>query len=491
MTNVTHTQTALLVAAVETLNKVLSDAKKGGVAVPGLGTEVGEGIKLRDLKNFLKEFKAKQASAKAPAEKAAAPKTEAPKATPAKAEPVELKSAAIVEAGTVKIGRNTETVLRVRNISGVRTAVTDKGTRIAAADLEFNNRGALRVKLDCEAKYNGKAAPAKKPAAEVQEDFAEEKSSKPAKPATKPAAKADDTRKFPIRVLKIKKTPMIESIEYDRNTKTLFVTLKGGVQWAYEGVALSEARDLEQAAQPWKHYSAHIANGKKGEKVTKAQATTAPAPAPKAGNKAPAKPAASAPISTSRLRAEGFVDGRTKEQVLNISKNKETGERFVNTVSGKKVPLAFIIEVKNKFRVSDLAGIADAMEKAGVASRDAKAGSKVAAEKPAENTRKAQANGKAEKLNFAAAEGKGSTKARAKVVSEKPTRAFVKEQGVRVVKGSKEKLVDILRVVKRGEVLTAVSAAEGHAGIPFDLIMSFDGQPTFTGKLTAAEFHAL
>lgn len=505
----THTAQALLVAAVKTLNGVIRDAKKAGATVPGLATEVGDGITLRDLKTYLKEFDANQASAKTPAVKAPV-KTPAPKADAkpaAKAEPVELKTAAIMEAGTVKIGRNSETVARVRSIGGVRTAVTDKGTRIAAADLEFNNRGALRVKLDCEAKYNGKAAAPAAKAADVQEDFTEEKA--PVKPSAKPAAKAPaaaEGRVFPVRVLNLKKSPMLTAAEYDRNTKTLFVTLKDGVKWAYENVALSEARAFEQASQPWKHFSQHIVDDKKGAKVVSGKATVqAPKAEAKPAAKTPAvKPAAAAPapaasaVSTSRLRAEGFVDGRTKEQVQVITKNKETGERFVNTVSGKKIPLSFIIEVKGKFRVSDLAGITDALVKGGAASTNTKATAKAPAgkpAKPAENTRKAPAqaavNGKAQKLNFAAAEGKGSSKASAKVVSEKPTRSYVKEHGVRVIKGTKEKTIDILRVVTRGDVLTAVSSAAGHAGIPFDLIVSFDGVPTFTGKITAAEFNAL
>jgi histone H1/5 len=500
MTNTTLNTTALLVAAVDALTAQISAAKKAGVEVPGIGTEVSPGVKLRDLKNWRKEFAAKQADASKPAaasvKPAAAKAAAAPKATaaPKAAAPVaeELKSGAIREAGVVMIGRAKENVLRISKINDVRTVVTDKGSKIAVADLEFNNRGALRVKLDMVEKYTAPAetsapvkaaaapkATGKKPAAVEQEDLPEET----------PAAAGG--RVFPIRVLNIKTSTQLTGAEYDRNTKTLFVTLKDAAVWAYEGVALSEVRAFEQSPQPWKHFSSHIAHDKKG-KMVKNHKMAASQAAHAASEKAPVKtvavkpaaktaaPKAAAPaaeISTTALRAEGFMDGRKHETVQSIVRVKETQERVVVTTSGKRVPLLSIVLVKGKFRVADLHE---------VPSKAGKTAASAPAAKPAENTRKT-VNGKAAKLNFEKAEK--APKAAKQVVSEKPTRDQVKTVGVRVIKGSKEKMVNVIRIVTRDDQLVAVT--ENKGALPYSLIMSFDGQPTFTGKITADEFRAL
>lgn len=509
MTNVTHTVQALLVVAAEQIiNANKAHKKETGEPLFKLGDDIGNGITYRELNSWLKDFKAKQAAAGTPAPKATETKTTpAPKTPAPKANAVEIKSGAIREAGVVMIGRNKENVLRISTIGGVRTVVTDKGHKIAAADLEFNNRGALRVKLDKVDGYvaaaKAAAAPASKastkaPAVE-QEDFPAEvpASTKTGAKASTKAPAETEGRTFPIRDLKIKKTNMLTGAQYDRNTKTLFVTLKDKAVWAYDDVALKDVRAFEEAAQQWKHFSAHIANAKKGRMVKNHATEAKAAPAPKAETKPAAKATATkapvpaaASISTTRLRAEGFVDGRSKEQVEKIMRVKETDERVVITTSGKRIPLAAIIEAKGKFRVSDLALISGAMEKAGVASSNAKAGSK-----PAENTRKAPAkqaaqevNGKAPKLNFATAEAKGVAK---KGTTVKPTREEIKELGVRVVKGAKSKVVSVLRIVKRDGVSTVVSAAAGHAGLPVDLIYMNDGQPTYASTLTAAEYNAL
>nr|DAF93400.1 MAG TPA: KTSC domain [Myoviridae sp. ctshb19] len=498
MTNVTHTVQALLVVAAEQLiarNK--QHKKETGEPLFKLGDDIGNGITYRELNSWLKDFKAKQASAGTPAPKATETKTApAPKTSAPKADAVEIKSGAIREAGVVMIGRNKENVLRISNIGGVRTVVTDKGHKIAAADLEFNNRGALRVKLDkvdgyIAAAKAATAAPASKastkaPAVE-HEDFPAEvpASTKTGAKASAKAPAETEGRVFPIRDLKIKTSTQLTGAQYDRNTKTLYVTLKDKAVWAYEDMALKDVRAFEESAQPWKHFSAHIANVKKGRMVKNHAAQAKAAPAPKADAKPAAKaPAEKAPaaasISTTRLRAEGFVDGRSKEQVEKIMRVKETDERVVITTSGKRIPLAAIIEAKGKFRVSDLALISGAM---------------APAVKPAENTRKAPAkqaaqevNGKAPKLNFAEAEAKGVVK---KGTVVKPTRNEIKELGVRVVKGAKSKVVSVLRIVKRDGVSTVVSAAAGHAGLPVDLIYMNDGQPTYASTLTAAEYNAL
>ncbi len=588
MTTTTHTQTALLVAAVETLNAQISAAKKAGVPVPGIGAEIAPGIKLRDLKSWHKDFKAKQVSASVPAaasvKPAAAVKTPAaakapvaevaefttkelkgaellvgraketiksvvkspegdrvaiteagvripvanlelnnrgrlrvklgmepgkapaakvaaaapaPKAASAKTAPApaaaELKSGEIREAGVILVGRAKETVKRITKVGDERFVLTvEGGLRIAVAHLERNNRGNIRVIESEVAAYLAEKAPAhaapapaaktaatgKKPAAVEQEELPEE------------APAANGGRVYPIRVLDIKHSTQLTGAEYDRNTGTLFVTLKDAAVWAYEGVKLSEVRAFEQAALPWKHFSAHIANDKKGKMVKnhKAQAPAA-APAaktvavkPAAAPKATVAKTASAPapvvekISTTALRAEGFMDGRKHEAVQVINRVKGTDQRVVWTVSGKRIPLESIVLSKGKFRVIDLNE---------VPSKTAKTAAAAPAAKGTENTRK---NGKAQKLDFSAAE-KATAKTPAKVVSEKPSRAQVKEAGVRVIKGSKEKLVDVIRIVNRDTGLTAVTSNKG--ALHYDLIVSFDGQPTYTGKITAEEFRAL
>lgn len=498
MTATTHTQAALLVAAVTALNKQISASKKGGVEVPSIGAEVVPGIKLRDLKSWLKDFTAKQADASKPAaaKPAAAPKAAAPKATAAaaKAAPAaeELKSGAIREAGVVAIGRAKENVMRISKINDVRTVVTDKGTKIAVADLEFNNRGTLRVKMDLVEKYTAKtetpAPAAKAPAAKTAEKIAKAGTRKAStveqeelpEEETAPAA-----RVYPIRVLTLKKSGNLVAAEYDRTNSTLIVTLKDGAVWAYEGVKLSEVRAFENSDMPWKHFSAHIANDKKGRMV-KNHKPAETAAVEKAPVKTTAAKAASAPapkvaeISTTALRAEGFMDGRKHETVASINRIKETGQRIVVTASGKRFPLDVIVSAKGKFRVSDLALISGAVNPT-----KSKPAESAPAPKGTENTRK---TGKAQKLNFAEAE-KTTAKTPAKVVSEKPSRAQVKEAGVRVIKGSKEKLVSVIRIVTRDDVLVAVTDNKGV--LPYSLIMSFDGQPTYTGKITAEEFRAL
>jgi hypothetical protein len=568
MTNTTLNTTALLVAAVDTLTAQISAAKKAGVAVPGIGAEIAPGVKLRDLKNWRKEFAAKQADASKPAAasvkpaakaavaetvefttkelkgaelligrakeqiksvvkapegnrvaitesgvripvanlernnrgnlrvklgmepgKAPAAKTAAaapaPKASTAKtAAPVaELKSGEIREAGVILVGRAKETVKRITKVGEERFVLTENGLRIAVAHLERNNRGNIRVIESEAAAYSAEKAPVKtaeqiakagtrKASAVVQEDLPEET----------PAAAGG--RVFPIRVLNIKTSTQLTGAEYDRNTKTLFVTLKDSAVWAYEGVALSEVRAFEQAAQPWKHFSAHIAHDKKG-KMVKNHKMAASQAAHAASEKAPVKtvavkPAAktSAPvveISTTALRAEGFMDGRKHETVQSIVRVKETQQRVVVTATGKRVPLESIVLVKGKFRVADLHEVPS----------KAKTAASAPVAKPAENTRKL--NGKAGKLDFDKAEK--APKAVKQVVSEKPTRDQVKTVGVRVIKGTKEKTVNVIRIVTRDDQLVAVT--ENKGALPYNLIMSFDGQPTFTGKITADEFRAL
>jgi hypothetical protein len=510
MTTTTHTQAALLVAAVTALNKQISVSKKGGVEVPSIGAEVVPGIKLRDLKNWLKDFTAKQADASKPAPVAkAAPAVKTPAAAKTAPVAVELKSSEIREAGVVLLGRAKETVKRITKVGEERFVITENGLRISVAHLERNNRGNIRVIESEVAAYLAEKAPAAKtpaaaaakPAAKTAEQIAKAGTRKASTveqeelPEEAPAATGG--RVYPIRALTLKPGALLVSAEYDRNTSTLYATLKDGAVWAYEGVKLSEVRALENASIPSKHFSAHVANSKKGHMVKNHK------PVPAAAEKAPVKTAAAKPaakttaakpasapapqvaeISTTALRANGFLDGRKHETVASINRVKETGQRIVVTASGKRIPLDSIILVKGKFRVSDLALISGAVNPA---KGKTAASAPAPAPKGTENTRK-ELNGKAAKLNFAAAE-KAPVKTPAKVVSEKPSRTQVKEACVRVIKGNKEKLVSVIRIVNRDDVLVAVTENKGV--LPYNLIMSFDGQPTYTGKITAEEFRAL
>lgn len=465
MTTVSYTAQALLVAAVEAVETANREHKKAtGAQLFRLASDLGNGVTLRDLKHWLKEFKAKQAEATpAPAPKATEAKTPAAKVSAPKENAAPEIKASDLRDQIVLLGRGKETVLRIsRNKeTDTREAVTVSGLRIALGDIERTNRGSFRVKEAALSKYakKGESVPPKTAAAAVKEE--------------KLPVEKEAIRQYAIRALKIKPSTALKAAEYDRNTQTLFATFNDGARWAYEGVSLSDVRALENATSAGKHFVAHIRDSRKGHMVkgSAAKATEAKpaekAPAPKA----PA--AAKTEVSTTRLRAEGFMDGRKHEVVEAIQRNKTTGVRSVVTQSGKRIPLDSIVEVKGKFRVAEVA---------------AKPAEKAPAAKPAENTRKTAASkpaeSKAPRVNFDKAEVKQHK------VEAAPTIADLKESGLRLVKGARSKVVGVLRVVRRDDVRVAV-LSDGKTAVPFAQVAMMDGQPTFVGKLVASQFNAV
>lgn len=461
MTTVSYTAQALLVAAVEAVETANREHKKAtGAPLFRLASDLGNGVTLRDLKHWLKEFKAKQAEA-APAPKATETKTPAAKVSAPKENAAPEIKASDLRDQIVLLGRAKETVLRIsRNKeTDVREAVTVSGLRIALGDIERTNRGSFRVKESALSKYakKGESVPPKTAAAAVKEE--------------KLPVEKEAIRQYPIRVLKIKPSTALKAAEYDRNTQTLFATFNDGARWAYEAVSLSDVRALENATSAGKHFIAHIRDSRKGRMVKgeKAHVESKPAttaPAPKAA-------AAKTEVSTTRLRAEGFMDGRKHEVVEAIQRNKTTGVRSVVTQSGKRIPLDSIVEVKGKFRVAEVA---------------AKPAEKAPAAKPAENTRKTAASkpaeSKAPRVNFDKAEVKQHK------VEAAPTIADLKESGLRLVKGARSKVVGVLRVVRRDDVRVAV-LSDGKTAVPFAQVAMLDGQPTYVGKLVASQFNAV
>lgn len=469
MTTTTHTVAAMLsvaVAALEAQNK--AHKADTGEVLFALGADMGNGVKFRELKAWAKEFKAKQASVTPPkaAVVHAEPKTTTVKTAPkAGADVVELKATEVRDQ-VVLVGRSKETVTHIvkDKVTGVRMAVTDKGSRIPMADIERNNRGNLRVKLDAPAPTQKAEAAPKATAAP--------KTVAPKATATK---KADDfepestVRTFPIRHLELKKSSHIVSAEYDRNTQTLKVAFKDGAAWSYEGVKLSQAKAFENAESAGAYFSAQIKNAHTG-KMVKSGAK------PAATEKAPVKPAAKAAdvahvFTGNELRDSIFMNGRKAETITKVVKDA-TGERVIVTDAGTRAAVSTLrLNNRGKFVVAEV----EAPKAKPVAA-------KAPAKDVAENTRKTTGN-KPAKFVEAAPVKQHSVEAR-------PTINDVKDKEVRVVKGNKETLAKILRVVNRENVRYAIT--ENRFPLPFNNIIFMDGQLTYTGKpLTAEEFRAL
>ncbi|AFH14538.1 hypothetical protein LU11_gp007 [Pseudomonas phage Lu11] len=459
MTTVSYTAQAMLVAAVEAIETANREHKKAtGAPLFRLASDLGNGVTLRDLKHWHKEFKAKQAeAAPAPAPKATETKTPAAKVSAPKENAAPEIKAADLRDQIVLLGRAKETVVRIsRNkATDTREAVTASGLRIALGDIERNNRGTFRVKESAIANYAKKGETVAPKAPAVKEE--------------KLSVEKEAIRQYPIRVLKIKPSALLKAAEYDRNTQTLFATFNDGARWAYEAVSLSDVRALENATSAGKHFVAHIRDNRKGRMVKGEKTPAAKADAKPAAAAPVAKAAAKTEVSTTRLRAEGFIDGRKHEVVEAIQRNKTTGVRSVVTQSGKRIPLDSIVEVKGKFRVAEVA-------------------ENTPAAKPAENTRKTAASKPAEtkapRANFDKAEAKQHK------VEATPTIADLKENGLRLVKGARSKVVGVLRVVRRDDVRVAV-LSDGKTAVPFAQVAMLDGQPTFVGKLVAAQFNAV
>lgn len=454
MTNVTHTAPALLLAAVTTLETLSRDHKKQtGAALLSLTTDCGNGITFRELKAWAKEFRAKTANigAKAPEEKA--PVKAATTSAKADAAPAALKGSEVKDQVVLR-GRYAETVTAVVRDNKLNAVVakTAEGSRILLADIERNNRGNLRIKLDRVSDYPtpGKAAPTQKA------------DSAPKAPAA--TVKAAPAGKYPVRDVVLKKSTNLQSAQYDRNNKTLTVSFKSGNVYSYADVSLKDVRELEEAESSGKHFNTFIKAVKTPTKhgaieVAPVKETKAPkAPAQTDTTGAGRRPKNPNEVNTPALRAAGFMNGRTAEKVRKIFRD-DNDVRIVRTDSGKDIPLLSIVQdAKGKFHVSDLSLVSEAVK----------------------------AGGKSAKADKAP---KGETAPVKSKVEARPSIKDVKARPVRVTSGRKELLVDIKRVVSRDNVRYALTANDFP--LVFDLIVSLDGQLTYTGKMDTASFRAL
>lgn len=349
-----------------------------------------------------------------------------------------------------------------------------------------------------------------------------------ASPKADPKPAADEGRKFPVRSIDVTGSSNLKSCEYDRNTKTLTVTFqKTGAVYAYADVSLKEARALEEAPSKGIHLNAEI---KPVKTVTLLDSGKGGA-IPKEDKKAPVTEAAT--VNTTDLREKGFYAGRKHDTVHKIVRNKETDEREVIGASGNRYPLASVQLVKGKYRVAEVAETAPVKtetkpapkaETAPVAefTRKDLIGAEMVVGRKAEviektvmrdgvrhivtasgaafavtairknNRGRFTLNETAEKAPVKAAPVKASPKAETapvKHTGRAATRNDVLNQEVRVVKGSKDNVFLIKRVVRRNDVPCAITKNGG--ALPLAQIAVLDGQPTFTGKLTMDEYRAL
>lgn len=367
----TINQTALLNAAVVALVSAVAELKKAGVEHIGLGTEIIEGVKYRDLKNWLKDFKAKQKAV-----------TPAPKAT----------------------------------------------------------------------------------------------ESKPA--AKAPALKTDDPKPAAgVRDLELSKSSNIESATYDRANKTLRVTFKNGAVYDYAGVGIREANAFEKAPSAGTYFKDHIKGHKDVTKIKGAGKTVASAPAPKAEAKpAPApkesKPAEKAPVAytASELRGAELLNGRKVEKITKVVTNKQTGNREVITESNARYEIASLRK-NNRGRF--------------VFEAEAKPAAK-APVKTEETVKAPRGNRKANLADEVKEQANNTRKA--KPVPAQPKAGEVRGQQVRIIKGTKDKMVKVLKIVTRDEQRVALT--ENGFALPFGQIIFNDDQLTYMGKLTAEQFRA-
>lgn len=366
----TINQTALLNAAVVALVSAVADLKKAGVEHIGLGTEIVEGVKYRDLKNWLKEFKAKQKDV-----------TPAPKAT-----------------------------------------------------------------------------------------------------ETKPSAKATDSKSpAGVRDLELSKSSNIESATYDRANKTMRVTFKNGAVYDYAGVGIREANAFEKAESAGTYFKDHIKGHKDVTKVKGPGKTAASAPAPKAEPRTkressklstisdainPKSEKAPVAYTASELRGAELLNGRKVEKISKVVTNKNTGNREVITESGARYEIANLRR-NNRGRF--------------VFEAEAKPATK------AEETVKAPRGNRKANLADAAKEQANNTR-KSKPVPAMPKAGDVRGQQVRIIKGSKDKMVKVLRIVTRDEQRVALT--ENGFALPFGQIIFNDDQLTYMGKLTAEQFRA-
>lgn len=459
---------ALLQAAIVALVAQVSQAKKAGLETLGLGTEIIPGVKFRDLKNWLKENGNVQHDAK-PAAKAPVAKTSAATAKAvgkaidkvvAKQDAPEFTTKEL-KGSDLLIGRaKTQIKSVVKSPEGVRVAITETGVRVPVSMIERNNRGNLRT---VEA-FDPKAPATKTAAAAVKAEV----KAPAAKAETKPAATG--------RELVSRPSSNLISAIYNRDDKTLTVTFKSGAVWQYEGVGIREANAMAKEESHGKYFTANIKNAKDGKCLVR-------------GDKAPAKTVAEAPVKTpaakataakvvagakpvaeenelkaTEVRGQTVLNGRTKEVVERVVRNKETQRREVVCESGARFPLA-MIERNNRgnLRVIEVAATVEpATAKGGAVKKAAVAKAESAPETKSTNRR----------ADFTV-----------------PKISEVRGATFTVTKGSKSKEVTVKKVFTKNDV--RVAQTENGGTLVFDDLSLMDGVLHYNGKLMASDFHAL
>lgn len=389
MTTTTHTVAAMLavaVAALETQNA--AHKKETGSPLYALGTDLGNGVKFRELKAWLKDLKAKQK------EVSPTPKAEPAKAPRGKREPSKL--------------------------STISDAINPK----AAGN---------------------------------------------------------------VRDLELSKSSNIESAVYNRDTKTLRITFKNGSVYDYANVGIREANNFEKAESAGVWFKENIKGQKDTTKIKAAGKTADAAPAAKvkpAAKAVEAKPAAKAApaaveYTASELRGSELLNGRKVELIAKVVTNKTTGNREVITASGARYEIAALRKNnRGRFVVQEIAPAAKPAAKAETV-KEAKATAKAAA-------RTSRTNRKAD-LNDDVKEAANNAR-KSKPLPALPKSSEVRGQQVRVIKGAKDKMVLIERIVNRDGVRMAIT--ENRFPLPYGQIIVNDGVLTYTGKLTAEEFRA-
>lgn len=442
---------AICRAAIVALVAQVSQSKKAGLETLGLGTEIIPGVKYRDLKDWLKEnggVQQEAAPAKAPAAKAVGKAVDKVVAKQNDAAPEfttkELKGAQLL------IGRTKEIIKSVvKSPEGVRVAITETGVRVPVVDIERNTRGNLRV-----------ADLSKQPVAEKA-------------PAAKAAEKAPAAAKGRELVSRISSN--LVSAIYNRDDKTLSVTFKSGAVWQYENVGVREANAMAKEESHGKYFAANIKNVKDGKCLVRGDKA-----APKTVAEAPVKPAATKPVAkviaaskpvseenelkATEVRGQTVLNGRTKEVVERVVRNKETQRREVVCTSGARFPLAMIERnSRGNLRVIETTAVVEAATvKGGAVKKTAVA--------------KAEAAPKAESTNRRAS-------------FSIPKISEVRGATFTVSKGSKSKEVTIAKVVTRDDVRVAIT--ENGGVLTFDDLSISEGVLHYTGKLMASDFHAL
>lgn len=370
----TINQTTLLVAAITALVSSVAELKKAGHETIGLGAEIIDGVKYRDLKNWLKDFKAKQKEVTPPP----APKTE----------------------------------------------------------------------------------------------------TKPSAKTPVAAASSDD-----VRDLELSNSSNIESAVYNRATKVLRVSFKNGSVYDYAGVGIREANNFEKAESAGKFFGEFIKGKKDTTKIkSAAPRNTATAPAPKT---APSGKRESSKLSTisdainpkaapaveyksAELRGATLLNGRKAETIVKVVAAKDGEGREVITESKARYNVANLRRNNRGKFVVEVSAPAPKAPKAPAHAQTVK--------EPKGNRR---ANFDIEAANNAR---------KSKPVPALPKVSDVKGAEVRVIKGSKDKMVKVVRVVNREGQRMAIT--ENRFAIPFGQIIFNDDVLTYTGKMTAEEFRA-